>query len=51
MSKIHIFLLLFLVLAASQPYLPKQLDYLLVNDIYAKDVARLGRDTFWKVDK
>ena len=51
MPKPHIFLLLIFVLAASQPYLPKQLDYLLVNDIYAKNVARSGRDTFWKVMK
>ena len=37
-------------LALSQLYLPKQLDFLPVNDLYMSNVARSGLTDFWKVD-
>jgi hypothetical protein len=36
------------VLATAQQYLPKDFDYLPICDLYAKDVCRSGRNTFWK---
>ena len=34
----------------TQMYLPKQLNFLPVNDLYMSDVARSGKTDFWKVD-
>ena len=47
------FLLLTVVIltTSAQQFLPKESDYLPVNDLYAKDIARIGRDTFYKVQQ
>ena len=34
----------------TQMYLPKQLNFLPVNDLYMSNVARSGKTDFWKVD-
>ena len=34
-----------------QQYLPKVSSYLPMSDIYGRDIARSGRDTFFKVNK
>jgi hypothetical protein len=39
------------VLAAAQQYLPKESSYLPICDLYAKDVSRSGKSTFWKCQK
>ena len=39
------------VLATAQQYLPKESDYLPMNNLYAKDICRSGRKSFWKCQK
>ena len=34
-----------------QQYLPKVSSYLPMSDIYGRDIARSGRDSFFKVNK
>ena len=40
-----------LTLVAAQEYLPKVSGYLPMNDLYARNVARSGRNVFWKTEK
>lgn len=43
-------ILLMLGLALAQTYLPKESDFLPVNDLFMSDIARSGKNDFWKVD-
>ena len=51
MDKITLALFTLVYIASAQQFLPKVSDYLPVNDLWGKDIARSGRDTFWKVQK
>ena len=53
MTKVCILLVLtLLILASPQQFLPKgQSNHFPVNDLHSKDIARSGKDSFWKVDQ
>ena len=40
-----------LTLVVAQEYLPKVSGYLPMNNLYARNVARSGRKSFWKTEK
>ena len=50
MKKLLTFLLVGVLLSSNQKYLPKESDYLPINDLFSVNVARSGRNSFWKVD-
>jgi hypothetical protein len=37
-------------LASAQQFLPKESNYLPTNDLFSVNIARSGRNSFWKVD-
>ena len=51
MKEVVLVLLSVFMLVSTQEYLPKEPGYLPINDLYARDIARSGWDTFWKVDQ
>ena len=51
MKEVVLVLLSVFMLVSTQEYLPKEPGYLPINDLYARDIARSGWDTFWKVFK
>lgn len=47
--KVQLCLLILLTLIASERYFPNS-GILRINDLYSNDIARDGKDRFWKVD-
>ena len=43
-----VILLIVVLLTCAQQYLPLDPRYLPITDLYAKDMARSGTDTFWR---
>ena len=46
--KALLLLFAFVLSVFGETFLPKQLDYLPMNTLYAKDIARSGTDNFWR---
>jgi len=51
MRQLLVFVTTVAFLASAQDYLPKESGYLPMNDLYARNVARSGRNVFWKTEK